>query len=153
MKKHLFVACLLTSICLSADEVRIQDGTVLKGTILSISEEAIEIETGFAGTLTVDRAQVAGFSTDEPVFVRLASGAVMPGTVASAEADGEVEITGVDGTLRAPLTSVRQSWVTPDQDPVLLAHQQQVEESKRKWKYQVAGQVSGKSGNNDEQNY
>lgn len=152
MKIHIFIFCLLMGVALSADEILVSDGTVLKGAILSITEEFIEIETGFAGTLSVDRTQVSGFSTEEPVFVRLASGAVMPGTV-SASDEGTVEITGVDGTLRAPLASVRQSWINSDQDPEILAREQQIADSQRKWNYQVAGQVSGKSGNNSEKNY
>lgn len=133
-----------------ADEIQILDGTVLKGKISSISETSIKIETGFAGALEVDRTQVFSFSTDEPVFVRLASGAVMPGTVSASE-QGAVEITGIDGTLRAPLSSVRQSWIEPGQDPQVLAHEQAVVDSQRKWTSQVAVNINGKSGNTDEQ--
>lgn len=149
MKKSLFVICILLATGLFADEVLVQDGTVLKGKISSISDTAITIETGFAGTLSVDRAQVTGFSTDEQVFVRLASGAVMPGTVASSE-EGAVKISGVDGVLSAPLTSVRQGWIEPDQDPEILAREAAAAELERKWHYQVNANVSGKSGNTDE---
>ena len=150
MKK--FILCLVgLAATLSADEIQILDGTVLKGKISSISEAEIQIETGFAGTLKIDRTQVSGFSTDEPVFVRLASGAVMPGTVSASET-GSVEITGIDGTLRAPLSSVRQSWVEPGQDPEILSREQQIADSKRKWVSQAAANISGKSGNTDEKN-
>jgi putative salt-induced outer membrane protein YdiY len=149
MKKCLFVVFVSMATGLLADEVLIQDGTVLKGTISSITESVIEVETSFAGTLQVDRAQVNGFSTDNPVFVRLASGAVMPGTVESADA-GEVKISGVDGTLHAPLTSVKQGWLKAEEDPVLIAKEQAAEELKRKWTTQVAVHVSGKSGNSEE---
>jgi len=149
MKKGLFVVCLSLAIGLFADEVLIQDGTVLKGKISSITDTVIEIETGFAGSIQVDRAQVTGFSTDEQVFVRLTSGAVMPGTV-SASKQGEVKISGVDGVLSAPLASVRQGWLEPGQDPEILAREQAVAELQRKWKNQVAGNINGKSGNTDE---
>ena len=149
MKKSLFVVCLFFAASLFADEVLIQDGTVLKGKISSISDSMIEIETGFAGSLQVDRTQVTGFSTDEPVFVRLASGAVMPGTVSASE-QGTVSISGVDGVLSAPLSSVRQGWIEPEQDPEILAREQAVAELQRKWKYQATANVSGKSGNTDE---
>lgn len=149
MNKRLAVLCVGVSSLLCADEVQIQDGTVLKGTIRSISAEVIEVETSFAGTVKVDRAQVSTFSTQQPVFVRLASGAVMPGTVSSA-AEGSVEIAGVDGTLKAPLTAVRQGWIDAHQDPEILAMEKAAAELKRKWKYQVAAKISGKSGNTDE---
>ena len=149
MKQKLLIMCLSLSAAVFADEVLIQDGTVLKGIIASISKTEIEIETGFAGSLTVDRAQVTGFTTDNPVFVRLASGAVMPGTVAKGDA-GTVTVTGVDGVLTAPLSSVRQGWVEADQDPELIAAEQAADDLKRKWKFHVGGNVSSKSGNTDE---
>jgi putative salt-induced outer membrane protein YdiY len=151
MKKTMCFCVLLTA-SLFADEVLIQDGTVLKGKIVSISETSIALETGFAGTLEVDRAQVSGFSTGNPIFVRLASGAVMPGTVAASE-EGSVQISGVDGVLAAPLTSVRQGWLEPGQDPELLAREQEVAALKRKWKYQAVGNISGKSGNTEEKSF
>ncbi|QHI70823.1 DUF481 domain-containing protein [Tichowtungia aerotolerans] len=151
MKKTLLIACWSFSTVLFADEVLVQDGTVLKGEIAAISESAIEIETGFAGKLTVDRAQVIGFSSDDPMFVRLSSGAVMPGTVAAAS-EGAVKISGVDGVLAAPLTSVRQGWREADRDPEIVAREKVVAAMKRKWNYQAAGNISGKSGNTDEKN-
>jgi putative salt-induced outer membrane protein YdiY len=150
MKYKLLLICMSVSAVLVADEIQIQDGTVLKGTIASISETVIELETGFAGTLKVDRAQVSGFTTDNPVFVRLASGAVMPGTVSQGEA-GTVTLTGVDGVLSAPLASVRQGWVQADKDPEMIAREQAAAELERKWKYQVSANASAKSGNTDEQ--
>jgi putative salt-induced outer membrane protein YdiY len=57
----------------------------------------------------------------------------------------------VDGVLSAPLTSVRQGWVEPDQDPEILAREAAAAELERKWKYQVNANISGKSGNTDEQ--
>lgn len=148
MKKLVLCLVSLTTI-IFADEIQILDGTVLKGKIHSITETEIKIETGFAGILQIDRTQVSGFSTDESVFVRLVSGAVMPGTVSASE-QGAVEIAGVDGTLRAPLSAVRQSWIEPDQDPEILAREQVIADSQRKWTRQVAANVSGKSGNTDE---
>lgn len=147
--KKMLISGLAVAAVVCADEVLIQDGTVLKGTITSISETVITLETGFAGTLEVDRMQVTGFSTDDPVFVRLASGAVMPGTVSAAE-EGSVKVTGVDGVLTAPLTAVRQGWLEAGQDPVLLAKEQEAEALKRKWNYEATGRISGKSGNTEE---
>lgn len=149
MKSKLMIACMGLAAALFADEVFVQDGSVLKGTIASISETEITIETGYAGTLTVDRGQVSGFSTDHPVFVRLTSGAVMPGTV-SQDGAGDVQVSGEDGVLTTPLSSVVQGWVEADQDPVLIAKEQEAAAAKRTWAYQVAGIVSGKSGNTDE---
>jgi putative salt-induced outer membrane protein YdiY len=150
MKKSLGLVCLFLAAGLLADEVIVQGGTVLKGKISSISDAIIEIETEYAGPLQVDRAKVTGFSTEDPVFVRLASGAVMPGTV-SASDEGTLKISGVDGVLSAPLSSVRQGWVEPGNDPEILAREKAAAELERKWKYQVSANINGKSGNTDEQ--
>ena len=148
MKKLVLCLAGFATMCF-ADEVQILDGTVLKGKISSISEMEIQIETGFAGVLKIDRIQVSGFSTDEPVFVRLISGAVLPGTVSASELGG-VEITGIDGTLCAPLSAVRQGWIELGQDPEVLARERVIADSQRKWTRQVAANVSGKSGNTEE---
>lgn len=149
MKKILWIFSFVLVASVFADEVRLEDGTLLKGAIKSVGVDHLELETSFAGTVSLDRTKVTGFSTDEPLFVRLLSGAVMPGKVTSSE-QGYVKITGVDGTLDAPLTSVQQGWIQPENDPEILAREQAVKDLQRTWKYQVAANVSGKSGNTDE---
>ncbi|MBI9020304.1 MAG: DUF481 domain-containing protein [Verrucomicrobia bacterium] len=152
MYKKLFVIYLAAAGVLFADEICIQDGTVLKGTIRSVTEKQIEIETGFAGILRVDRAQVSGFSTDEPVFMRLVDGAVLTGKVTALE-QGTVEISGSDRSLCTPMESVRQSWVGADQDPEVLARAKAVAEMAHKWKYMLAANLSGQSGNSNQRHF
>ena len=148
-KKQLLTCFLFVAGSLFADEIRIQDGGMFKGTIRSISESHIEIETAFAGTLKVDRTQVSGFSADHPVFVRLEDGTVRSGTISNPES-GAIEVVEAGNAVRVPLASVRQGWLKPENDPEVIAAQRAEEEMRRRWKYQTAANFSGRSGNSDE---
>lgn len=67
--KKILTFWFVAAVFVCADEVLVQDGTVLNGTITSISKTTITLETGFAGTLEVEREQVTGFSVDNPEAV------------------------------------------------------------------------------------
>jgi putative salt-induced outer membrane protein YdiY len=150
MKKWIaLVVCL--PLFVFSDEVQLQDGSLLKGRILSVSEDSLKVETSFSGTIKIDRSLVESFSSDQILFVRLASGAVMPGTISSAES-GRLSISGIDGVLNAPMSSVRQCWMEDAQDPETVAREKEAAELRGKWKYEVSAKVSGKSGNTEEKN-
>ena len=128
----------------AADQVEMQDGSVLKGRILSISETVIELETAYADTVKVARARVASFATDETIFLRLTGGTVVPGPVLAGDGK-ELILKGPDGDLKTDVTLVKEGWRAPDQDPALLDLQ-------RKWRYRAEARISGKSGNTSEEN-
>lgn len=127
------------------DVVETQDGARLVGTLKSIDGGKITLETAYAGTLEIDAAQVASFSTDNPVFLRLESGNTMSGVVQS-NPDGTMSIRNQDGTMNTTMDRVTQSWGMDEEDPRVLAEQSK----QRKWQYRLAADVSGKGGNNDE---
>ena len=150
MNKKRLVLCFATAAgALFADEIRLQDGGMFNGEILSISESSIEIQTDFAGTLQVDRTRISGFSADSPLFVRLANGEVRSGTISSPQS-GALEIAAAENTVRTPLASVRQGWLTPQEDPKRVEALAAEEEKGRQWKYRAVANFSGKSGNSDE---
>ncbi len=139
--------CLLSVPALRADVVETRDGARLTGTITGVLDGKITLETAYAGTLEIDSAQVVAFSTDEPVFVRLASGNTMAGAVGTT-ADGRMKIQSEDGVMTTDISRVSMSWRPGDKDPMLA-----IEDSKRrKWSYTAAVNVSGKGGNSDESN-
>jgi putative salt-induced outer membrane protein YdiY len=149
MKSRIVWLCVGAASILLADEVRLQDGSVLKGKIGSISNETIAMDTGYAGALKLDRAQVVSFSTDEAVYVRLHSGMVVPGVVQGSPTD-ELVIKGADAQVSTVMASVKEGWVRPEADPEILARDQAVAEMQRKWSFQVAANVNVKSGNTEE---
>ena len=144
MKRMLFILFLGVATIVTADQVEMQDGSVLKGQILSISETSIELETAYVGTRKVDRAQVASFSTDEPIYIRLTGGTVVPGPVLADDAN-ELILKGPDGMFRTELVMIKEGWRTPDQDP-------RTKDLLRKWRYRAEARLSGKSGNTSEKN-
>lgn len=148
-KKQLLICLVAAAGVLFADEIRLQDGGMFKGEILSISEDCVEIQTDFAGILKVDRARISGFSVDNPVFVRLENGEVRSGTISSPE-PGSVEIADAAKKVETSLSSVRQGWLNPEDDPERIEEQQAEKETGRKWNYRTVANFSGKSGNSDE---
>lgn len=146
---HLLILFGFCAGALSADEVRVRDGSVFKGTIREISEAQIRIETGSAGTLSVDRGHVTGFSTDNPVYVRLQDGAVHTGTVSMAATES-VALSALDSPVQ--IASIRQVWVEPGQDPDVLAREaEEKADRSRQWTFKTAGNMGGRSGNSTEQ--
>jgi hypothetical protein len=151
MKKLLFVLMLGSAAVLTADEVKMQDGSVLRGKILSISSAFVELETAYAGALKLDRTHVVSFSTGNPVHVRLTSGTVVSGPLQAGEADAMI-IKGPEGDIQTGTAAIKEGWLTPGQDPEILAREKAVAELQRKWVYQAVAKISGKSGNTDEKN-
>jgi hypothetical protein len=149
MKFRLMLWLVIATSALLADEVQLQDGSVLKGKIGAVSSQTIELDTSYAGLLTLDRTQVVSFLTDAPVYVRLNSGMVVPGVVQAGAEDGLI-IRSADADVSTAMASVKESWLIPEQDPEVLAREKAIAEMQRKWSFQVAANVSGKSGNTDE---
>lgn len=149
MKFGLILLAAGAGFALMADEVHLQDGSVLKGKISAVSDKTIELGTSYAGELKLDRTQVVSFSTDEPVYVRLDSGTVVPGVVLPGK-DGDLLIKGSDAEVSTTMASVKEGWLNPELDPQVLAREKAAEEMRRKWRLKVAANVSGKSGNTDE---
>jgi len=143
----LFLVCSLSA--LSADVVEIHDGSRLVGTITGIYGEVLTLETSYAGTLKIDTAEVATYSTDNPVFVRLENRRIVSGSIQSAE-DRGIRIQNEEKTVSASPDDVTAVW-TPDQrDPELLEREQELLELRRKWAFQVSTELNGSGGNTDE---
>jgi hypothetical protein len=69
---------LLLLICTStlADEIKMKDGSLLKGTISKIHNNQITLKTTYAGTLSINQAEVVSYSTLNPVNVKKADDVV-----------------------------------------------------------------------------
>jgi len=151
--KSIGIGALLSLIPLGlmADTVTTQDGATLTGTITLIDGGTIELETAYAGTLKIDQSKVSSFSTDKPVFVRLASGSTMSGPVEST-GSGTLKIKSEDGTLETDMARVTQSWNPGAEDPQLKELRMREEALMRKWKYKGGVDILGKTGNTEEFN-
>lgn len=78
----------LSSIALRADEVVIDNGDRLTGVVLRMDGGVLEIETAYAGVVSIDWATVRELSTDDPMRLRLEDGTLVSGWKLSRGAQG-----------------------------------------------------------------
>lgn len=123
---------------LPADVVETKNGSRLVGTVTAIGGGNVTLSTDYAGALTIKQADVVSISTDAPVAVRLASGTRFDGKITSS--GGALQITGSDGVVTTSVSKVAASWKAGATDPEVAALD-------RKWAYEAAVDVNGKSGN------
>lgn len=142
-----WMALLILPAALPADVVETADGGRLTGTILSVNETSIELDTPYAGKLTVDRTKVRNFSTTAPLMVRLGSGTTITGKVDGT--GGQLMVSGGDATLTTETVKVKQSWRPGEIDPEAKKYQDELAKKERKWKYQAGIDISGKEGNTE----
>lgn len=137
----LAVAALAGSMLLG-DVVETKNGARLVGKVLKIDGSVILLSTDYAGDIKVKQSDVTSVTTEAPLNVRLASGTVLQGTLSNT-GEGTLVITGPDGTLNTKVEKVAATWAPGAIDPDVAALQ-------RKWAYEVAIDITGKSGNKDQ---
>lgn len=125
-----------------ADVVETKNGARLVGNILKIEAGAITLHTDYAGDLVIKQAEVASVKTDDTRFVRLSGGTVMAGTVAPTS-DGKIQIVGEDGTITTTVEKLAATWAPGTQDPAVAA-------ALPKWTYEAAADITGKTGNREQ---
>lgn len=135
------LASLLTSTLASADVVRTLDGAQLTGTITLIDQGVIHLDTTYAGTLKIKQEQVESFASDQPRVVRLASGTVMAGSIAS-DRQGNIRIQSDDDVLETSPAKVAAAWTPGAEDPERIRN-------RREWRYEASVDLTGKSGNTE----
>ena len=130
---------------LHADVVETKNGSRLTGTVTKVDGGFVTLVTDYAGTLSIKQSEVVRFETEKPLFIRLAGGTTMEGTV-SATPDGRITVNGQDGTISTTVDKVATTWSKGDPDPA-------VAQFLRKWKYEASFDISGKTGNSEELGY
>lgn len=128
-----------------ADMVQLQDGSKVNGKIKSITDGKLEITTSFAGDLAIDMGQVVGVSSDTPIFVQFQSGNRLLGTVGNE--GGAMVVKTVDGTMSIKPGAVVGAWREGDTHPLTTPPVDP--NATRQWKYEVALDLSGKTGNTE----
>ena len=140
------LAALATGVgVLQADVVETKSGARLTGTVIKVDAGSITLDTDYAGKLTIKQSEVVKFETEKPLFIRLAGGTTMEGTV-SATPDGKIQVNGKDGVITTTTDKVAATWAPGEVDPA-------VAQLMRKWKYEVSFDISGKTGNSEEIGY
>ena len=109
---------------------------------MKIDGSSVIVSTDFAGEIKVKQSEVTSIATDEPLNVRLDGGTVIQGTL-STPAGGGLVVSGPAGTITSSIDKVLITWEPGTTDPELLSLQ-------RRWTYEVAADITGKSGNKDQ---
>ncbi|MCU0858104.1 MAG: DUF481 domain-containing protein [Pontiellaceae bacterium] len=142
-----FTISLALGSLLMADEVRTTDGSVIQGTVTSLSAETLTIQTESAGSLRIPRTGVSGLSVSQAASVRLNDESVLTGSI-NPSASGNVNI----GETEIALTRIKELWPQGAEDPKETARKAELAAKQRKWKTDLTAQASGKSGNTSQRN-
>lgn len=132
-------AALLVSAA-SADTIVTTDGSTITGKILGIDGGKITVKTDFAGKITIDQKLVESINTDEDVALSLEDGTVVQGPVSGQ--GGTLVVRGANGTVTSTVASIDETWMPGQKSPTQIA-------AERKWAYEAAFDLTGKSGNKD----
>lgn len=127
---------------LSADIVETKSGSRIVGKIVKIEGGAVVVNTDFAGDIQVKQSEVVSLNTDEPLNVRIDGGVVVYGTISS-PGTGTVTVSAPAGSINTTVDKLVVTWPSGSIDPELAALQ-------RKWTYEVAADISGKTGNKEQ---
>jgi putative salt-induced outer membrane protein YdiY len=80
----------------SADEIVLTDGGRLTGTVKDLAGDVVTLTSDYAEPIKVKKDHVRGIATDQPVEVRLTSGEVLKGRLATG-ADGRIVVDRGEG--------------------------------------------------------
>ena len=131
-----------------ADVIVTKTGSTIVGKIQGIEDGKIKIVTDFAGEIEVDQAQVEQLSTDEPIFVSIDGGTSFVGKVTGSK-NGALKIATSTGVMATSVDKVEESWQPGTQSPAQVRHAAEIAKLKRRWGYQAALDLTGKSGNSE----
>lgn len=141
----LFGALVFAVAPLWADVVETKSGARIVGQVTKVEDGKVFITTDYAGDLTIKQSEVTTMSTDTPVYVRLASGTVLQGTLAGT--GDTLKINGADGELTTKVEKVSASWGPTGEDPQVTAMKKKIAAGERKWTYQSSVDLTGQTGN------
>jgi hypothetical protein len=125
-----------------ADVVETRGGARLVGNIKKIDGSRIVLGTDYAGDITIKQSEVASLQTDQARFVRLVDGRVANGVLSKTE-DGRVVVSGEGEPVTAKVGQIAATWAPGAKDPAVAAREP-------KWRYEAAGDITGKTGNREQ---
>ncbi len=130
------------------DVIVTKSGSTIVGKIQEIDGGKIKVSTDFAGDIVVEQAQVEQMTTDEPIFVSIEGGSSYSGVVTGGPSGG-LKIQTPDGELTTSVDKVQESWQPGTKSPTQVRQDTKMAELRRKWAYEAALDMTGKSGNSD----
>ncbi len=137
-------ASLLVANLARADRIELTNGSVIVGKILAAEDGKFTVETEFAGKIEIQQDKIQSFSTDGAVNVGLKSGSAVLGKV-EPTATG-LAVVATDGTTTATPAGVVAVWAAGADSPELRKQKEATEKLKRKWAFEAAAGISGRTG-------
>jgi len=122
-----------------ADEVVLDNGSRLVGTVSSIAPGKIALTTDFAGTLNLDARRVVEITAEKPMNVAFTDGHRASGTLAVQDG-GAVLRTAEDVLPIADIQAIKAAWAEGQPDPT-------AKPATRTWAHELGADLTGKSGN------
>lgn len=134
-------SCLMPATPCRADQIQLDNGDRLTGTIESVDAESVTLVTRWAGTLTVRRADIASIQTEAAHRVELARSTPVVGQFAVDDSGDQVLVVA-DEPRPLALAEVVAAAVPKPPQPF-----------RTQWKNQVDFGAELSSGNNEQQKY
>lgn len=133
------------TLCVFADEVRLDDGSLIRGKIRGITGGVLTVAPDFAKEIfKIDMAKVENFSTDEAIFMTMKSGATFHGTVIPGFGNS-ISVTSLHGIAAAGTPEVSELWREGDPSPAERA----LKSKDRHWNFTIDAGFTGTSGTTD----
>lgn len=111
-----------------ADEVILNDGSILKGNIKQIDNGKLVIDTAFADEVTIDYSKVSELSTDQKYMIQLDSSDRLVGQIVRDES-GQHQLTQTAfGDVPLNPNKIQSLWATDSAKPQLAELEQQYEQ-------------------------
>lgn len=131
LRNSLGPLCLLISGALAttaqADEVLLDDGSLLKGTIQKIADGKLVIDTAFADAIIIDYQRVERLTTDKKFMIELDSADRIVGQIAVDET-GQHQLTGTSfGNVALDPNRINSMWEAGASQPQTVAMQEEYE--------------------------
>jgi len=132
----------------SADQVTLNDGSVLVGKIEVVANGKLTLTTDFAGKLEIDATKIKAYAVDGRVNVALASGDTLVGPVKRSGEDKSTVETAV-GEIGISADQVTAIWPEGTDSPAILAAKAELEKAKPHWSATIEGGIISTEGNSD----
>lgn len=138
------------AVCASAwaDQVTLNDGSVLVGKVELVANGKVTLVTDFAGKLEIEAAKIKTYSIDGRVNVALSSGDTLVGPVKKSADDKSTVDTAV-GSVGFASGQVKSIWPEGTDSPEIVAAKAELEKAKPKWSATIEGGVTSTEGNSD----
>lgn len=107
----------LLNVPLAADQVQLVNGDRITGTVTTLADGTLSVDTAYAGTVGIDWSQVTGVSTDATVEVVLADGSRLHGVLTTDGGELRLSPEEQGGAVSFPVAEV--AAVNPPEVPAV----------------------------------